>query len=104
GGRRWRWLVTAEAATDEALIGLAPLVRLARASGRVRWASRSRSLVMNQPLDEAELNEREDEHQREEHDRLRAGEAELEVLERIEGDAEDERRGRVHATASRQQV
>src|SRR5438445_1968853 len=103
-GRRCRWMATAEAARDEALTGLAPLVRLARASGRLRSASRPRSLVMNQPLDETELNEREDEHQREEHDRLRAGEAELEVLERIEVDAVDERPGRVHGTASRQKV
>ena len=46
---------------------------------------------MHSPLDDLELDDRQDEHEEEQHDGLRAGEPELEVLERVEIDAVDER-------------
>src|SRR6266705_3772327 len=79
-------------------------VQLARTSGRLRSPSRPRSLVMHESLDEAELDDRERHDQDEEHDRFGARESELEVLERVEIDAVDERSRRVDGTASRQQM
>src|SRR5437868_3171783 len=70
------------------------------------WRSppRWRSLVMDQSLDEAELNDRQRHDEDEEHHRFGAREPELEVLEGVQIDAVNERARRVDRTASRQEV
>src|SRR5207245_7362493 len=79
-------------------------VQLARTFGRLRSPSRPRSLVMHQALHEAELDDREPEHQDKEHDRFGARESELAVLECVEIDAVDPCACCVDGAAARQEV
>src|SRR5438132_4649568 len=66
--------------------------------------ARPLSLIVHPTLDEAELHEGQRQDEREEDDRLRARQSELEVLERVEVDAVDQRSGRVDRSAAREQV
>src|SRR5438309_3168092 len=62
------------------------------------------SLVMHQPLDKAELNDRQRHDQDKEHDRFGACETELEILEGVEIDAVHERARGVDRATSREKV